>query len=193
MPHEKSLKYGWEPRNDDWFCPPPSIVLTIFDHWGDVLICSLINTSAPSHWLKSVAWPVAAVLKLVSLRNRTAGRRGRQNRTMPQDLIGCRKRRKLVALIPHVVVFVNDPSSVEKRIDFAVFFIGLWSYGRKISLNMCHGNSENSCGCSYLLRICFIYGKWVYRGVESLCKLLTANKVHFDLPTSGCKSKYCPS
>ena len=26
------------------------------------------------------------------------------------------------------------------------------------------------------------YGKWVYRGVESLCKSLTANKVHFDLP-----------
>ena len=72
-------------------------------------------------------------------------------------------------------------------------FIVLWSYGRKICLNMCHGNSENSCGCSYLLRICFNYGKWVYRGVESLCKLLTANRVHFDLPTSGCKSKYCPS
>ena len=28
---------------------------------------------------------------------------------MPQDLIGCRKRRKLKALIPRVVVFVNDP------------------------------------------------------------------------------------
>ena len=78
---------------------------------------------------------------------------------MPQDLIGCRKRRKLKALIPRVVVFVNDPSSVDIRIDFAVFFIVLWSYGRKIRLNMCHGNSENSCGCSYLLRICFIYGK----------------------------------
>ena len=48
---------------------------------------------------------------------------------MPQDLIGCRKRRKLKALIPRVVVFVNDPSSAEKRIDFAVFFIVLWSYG----------------------------------------------------------------
>ena len=34
---------------------------------------------------------------------------------------------------------------------------------------------------------------WVYRGVESLCKLLTANKVPFDLPTNECKSKYCPS
>ena len=34
---------------------------------------------------------------------------------------------------------------------------------------------------------------WVYREVESLCKLLTANKVPFDLPTNECKSKYCPS
>ena len=31
----------------------------IFDHWVDVLI----NTSAPSHWLNSVAWPVGPVLK----------------------------------------------------------------------------------------------------------------------------------
>ena len=77
---------------------------------------------------------------------------------MPQDLIGCRKRRKLKALILRVVVFVNDPSSAERRIDFAVFFIVLWSYGRKICLNMCHENSENSYGCSYLLRICFVYG-----------------------------------
>ena len=45
---------------------------------------------------------------------------------MPQDLIGCRKRRKLKALIPRVVVFVNDPSSGETRIDFAVFFMVLW-------------------------------------------------------------------
>ena len=65
---------------------------------------------------------------------------------MPQDLIGCRKRRKLKAVIPRAVVFVNDPPSAERRIDFAVFFIVLWSYGRKICLNMCHGNSENSYG-----------------------------------------------
>ena len=30
-------------------------------------------------------------------------------------------------------------------------------------------------------------------GVESLYKLLTANKVPFDLPKNGCKSEYCPS
>ena len=30
---------------------------------------------------------------------------------------------------------------------------------------------------------------WVYRGVEYLFKLLTANKGPFDLPTNECKSK----
>ena len=51
---------------------------------------------------------------------------------MPQDLIGFWKRRKLKALIPLVVVFMNDPPSAERRIVLAVFFIVLWSYGRKI-------------------------------------------------------------
>ena len=32
---------------------------------------------------------------------------------MSQDLIGCRKRRKLKALNPRVVVFVNGPPSAE--------------------------------------------------------------------------------
>ena len=31
-----------------------------------------------------------------------------------------------------MVVFVNDPPSADRRIDFAVFFIVLWFYGRKI-------------------------------------------------------------
>ena len=59
----QTKKYAWEPRNNDWFCPTPSAVLKIFDHCGNVLICLLINTSASSHWLKSVAWPVGPVLK----------------------------------------------------------------------------------------------------------------------------------
>ena len=50
-----------------------------------------------------------------------------------------RKRRKLKAFIPRVVVFMNDPLSAERKIDLDVFFIVLWSYGRKICLNMCHG------------------------------------------------------
>ena len=37
---------------------------------------------------------------------------------MPQDLINCGKRRKLKALIPRVVVFVNDPSSILKLVSF---------------------------------------------------------------------------
>ena len=37
--------------------------MKIFDQHVDVLICVLINTSTPSHWLKSVAWPVGPVLK----------------------------------------------------------------------------------------------------------------------------------
>ena len=55
-----------------------------------------------------------------------------------------------------VVVFMDDLPLAERRINFAVFFIVLWSYGRKICLNMCHGNSEKTGGCSYLPRICFI-------------------------------------
>ena len=37
--------------------------MKIFDLWADVLVCVLINTSAPSHSLKSVAWPVGPFLK----------------------------------------------------------------------------------------------------------------------------------
>ena len=46
--------------------------------------------------------------------------------------------------------------STERKILLS-FFIALWSHRRKICLNMCYGYSENSDGCSYLLRICFIY------------------------------------
>ena len=42
---------------------------------------------------------------------------------MPQDLIGCRKRRKLKAIIPRLVVSVNDPPLTERKVDFAVFFL----------------------------------------------------------------------
>ena len=51
----------WIPRSKTRTFSTP--VLKIFDHWGDVFICLSINTSAPSHWLKSVAWPVGPVLK----------------------------------------------------------------------------------------------------------------------------------
>ena len=47
---------------------------------------------------------------------------------MPQDVIGCRKRRKLKALIPRVVVFVDDPSSAE-RIEGSILLSFLLFYG----------------------------------------------------------------
>ena len=58
----------------------------------------------------------------------------RYGQILAVTLIGCWKRRKLKALIPRVVVFVNDQPSVERKVDFAVIFIVLWSYGRKICL-----------------------------------------------------------
>ena len=53
---------------------------------------------------------------------------------------------------------LNDPPSAERRNLLSFFFIVLRSCGRKISLSVCHGNSENSNGCTYFLRICSIYG-----------------------------------
>ena len=49
-------------------------------------------------------------------------------------------------------------------------------------IHMCHGNSENSDGCSYIFSGFALFTElmWVCRGVESLCKLLTAKKVPFD-------------
>ena len=65
------------------------------------------------------------------------------------SLIGCWNQRELKALIPRVVVFANDPPSVERRILLS-FFV-LRSCGRKICLNMCHGISD---GCPYLKNQC---------------------------------------
>ena len=67
----------------------------------------------------------------------------RYGQILAVTLIGCRKRRKLKALIP-LVVFVNDPPSAERsrKVDFADSFIVWWSYGRKICLSKYHGNSE---------------------------------------------------
>ena len=45
---------------------------------------------------------------------------------MPQDLIGCRKRWKLKALIPRVVVFMNDPP---RRREGSILLSFLLFYG----------------------------------------------------------------
>ena len=73
---------------------------------------------------------------------------------MSLDLIGCWNHRKLKALIPRVAAALKNRewSAISGEKDFAVFFI---------CLNMYHGNSENSDGCPYLLRICLIYGTYV--------------------------------
>ena len=114
---------------------------------------------------------------------------------MPQDLIGCRKRRKLKALIPRVVVFVNDPPSAERRIDFAVFFIVLYSLMVGKYALICVMEIQKIHMVVHIISGFALFTELmgVYRGVESLCKLLTANKEPFDLPTNKCKSKYCPS
>ena len=88
-------------------------------------------------------------------------------RKMLQDLIRCWNQRKLKALILRVVVFVNDPPSAERRIDFAVVFTMLWSYGRKICLNTRHGYSESSDGCHIFSGfVLFAELMWVYRNVS---------------------------
>ena len=59
----------------------------------------------------------------------------------------------------------------QRREGFCCLFIALRSSGRKICLNMCHRNSENSdvvhtfAGFAKFTKV-----MWVYRGVESLCK-----------------------
>ena len=59
---------------------------------------------------------------------------------------------------------------------------------------MCYGNSENSDGYHIFSGFAlFTKLTFVYRRIESLCKLLTANKVPLDLPTNKCKSNYRPS
>ena len=109
-------------------------------------------------------------------------------RTMPQDLIGCWNQRKLKAPILRVSSRMTSRRRREGStlLSFLLFY-GL-SYRKKICVNMCPGNSENSDGCLYLLRICFIYGTNV--GVElnlsASCWLRT-------MCLNECKSKYCPS
>ena len=84
-------------------------------------------------------------------------------RAIPRDLIGCWNQRKLKAFILRVAGSTKQSSWMirrQRREGFCCFFflIVLRSCGRKIFLNMCHGNSENSNSCPYPLRICFIYG-----------------------------------
>ena len=103
--------------------------------------------------------------------------------TMSQDLIGCWNQRKLKALIPRVVVFVNDPPSAERRsilLSFLLFYglmVGKYALICAMEIQKIHMVVHIFSGFALFTEL-----MWVYRGVESLCKLLTANKVPFDLP-----------
>ena len=73
-------------------------------------------------------------------------------------------------------LFLCEWSAVSGEKDFAVFFIVLRSCGRKICVKMCHGNSENSVGCSYVLRICFMglafFSEFPFISVLCCCTLV---------------------
>ena len=73
-----------------------------------------------------------------------------------------------------------DPPSAERKVDFAVFFIVLWSYGRKYALT-CTMEIQKIHMVVHIFSGFALFTElmWVYRGVESLCKLVTANKVLF--------------
>ena len=74
-------------------------------------------------------------------------------------------------------VLVNDLRSSERKVDFAVFFIVLWSYGRKYALLCAMGIQKIHMAVHIFSGFAlFTELLWVCRGVESLCKLLAANK-----------------
>ena len=78
-------------------------------------------------------------------------------------------------------------SAVGGEKDLAVFFIVLWSYGRKIcAMDILKFQMVVHVFSGFAL---FKELQWVYCRLESLCKLSTANKVPSDLPTNECKSK----
>ena len=80
-----------------------------------------------------------------------------------------------------MVIFVNDPSSAERRIDlsFLLFYgrmVGKYALICAIKIPKIHMVVNNFFSGFAL----FTELMCVYRGNESLCNLLTANKVPFD-------------
>ena len=117
-----------------------------------------------------------------------------RNGPLAVTLIGCRKRRKLKALYPRG--WIQEWSAVRGGKDpfcclFLLFYglmVGKYALICTMEIQKIHMVVRIFSGFALFTEL-----MWVYRGVESLCKLLTANKVPFDLPTNECKSKYCPS
>ena len=98
---------------------------------------------------------------------------------MPQDLIGCRKRRKLKALIPRVAVFVTDPPWREGSIllSFLLFYgpmVGKYALICAMEIQKIHMVVNIFSGFALFKEL-----MWVYRGVKSLCKLFTAKQGAF--------------
>ena len=117
---------------------------------------------------------------------------------MPQDLIGCRNQRKLKVLFPRVVDFANDQPL---RREGSIFLYFLLFYGLivgKYAL-ICAMEIQKIQVVVHIFSGFALFTElmwqlmWLYRRVESLFKLFTANNVPFHLPTNECKSKYLVS
>ena len=114
---------------------------------------------------------------------------------MPQDLTGRWNQRKLKGLIPSVFVpsvFVcrrwREGSILLSFLLFYGLIVGTYALIRAIEIQKFKMVVHIFSGFAL-----FTEPMRVYRRVESLCKLMTANNVPFDLPTKECKSKYGPS
>ena len=112
---------------------------------------------------------------------------------MPQDLIGCWNQRKLKALIPRVVV---SRMISRRRREGSILLSFLLFYGLivgKYAL-ICAMEIQKIKMVVHMFSGFALFTElmWVYRRVESLCKLLTANNVWnvpFDLLTNRVQIK----
>ena len=119
-----------------------------------------------------------------------------RNGPLAVTLIGCRKRRKLKELYPRG--WIREWSAVRGEKDpfcclFLLFYglmVGKYALICAMEIRKIHMVVHIFSWFALVKEL-----MWVYRGVESLCRLLTANvnKVPFDLPTNEWESKYCSS
>ena len=117
-------------------------------------------------------------------------------RTMPQDLIGWWNQRKLKVLIPFQAWLFSWMICCRRREGLILLSFSLF-YGLMVGKYalICAMEIQKKQVVVHIFSGLALFAQlmWVYHGVESFCKLLTANKVPFDLLTNECKSKYCPS
>ena len=94
---------------------------------------------------------------------------------MPQDLIGCRKRWKLW-LFPWMIRRRRREGSI--LLSFLLFYglmVGKYALICAMEIQKIHMVVHIFSGFALFTEL-----MWVYRGVESLCKLVTASKVLFN-------------